>query len=600
MPTERHKAGRRQLPRRKRLILRYTLIGLAPLLLLTVVLFRYRLPDPYSAGEAVEGLTRSLDRDLPPGVPAIRFEDVAAESGIRFRHFPGQRSTQLPEDMGSGAAWGDYDGDGRDDLYVNNIARALDGDGESAEGSNRLYRNRGDGSFEDVTEKAGVGFRGVGMASAWADFDNDGDLDLAVTNYGPILLYENQGDGTFSDASARLGPANQPGFWTGASWGDYDRDGDPDLYVCGYVQYRSEPEKTLEMTRQFSGLVPYTLNPSSYPPQANLLFENRQGGFLEVAQESGVANPRGRSLAASWADFDNDGWLDLYVANDVSDNVLYRNLKTGRFEDVSHKAWVADYRGAMGLAVGDWDLDTDLDIFVTHWIAQENAFYNNLRVAFGAVAPEPHKLLFMDIADQVGLGQIALDFIGWGTSFLDYDNDGRLDLFVANGSTFQREDDPRFLIPMSDQLFWNRGEEGFFDVSSVSGPPFGAAAVGRGAAFSDYDGDGDVDVAVVNHGAPLQLLRNSGGENNWLKVRVRASGRNRNVLGALVEVEWQGKKTAAQIGSQASYLSQNSNDLVFGLGEATLVESVRVTLPDGRSRTLTDLRCNQTLLVELP
>lgn len=597
--------GKKKLPNRKRLILRYTLFGIAPILLILALVLWWRLDtDPYRAGDRVEGLTRSLERRIPEDYPRVIFEDVATRAGLAFHHFNSPRSAQLPEDMGSGAAWGDYDQDGDLDLYLTNISAPLTGGnlpGISG-GRNQLFANQGDGSFQDVTDQAGVGLRHTGMGAAWADLDGDADLDLVATSFGRLVLYMNQGDGIFADESARLGSGNREGFWTGASWADYDRDGDLDLYVCGYVRYVFAAEKVTQMTRQFAGLVPFTLNPSTYSPEENLLFRNRGNGtFEEVAREVGVHNPSGRSLAAAWCDLDQDGWLDLYIANDVSDNVLYHNLGEGRFQDISHNAWVADYRGAMGLALGDWDNDSDFDMFITHWIAQENALFNNMRFALGE-RTAGDKLLFMDISDQVGLGQIALDYVGWGTSFFDYNNDGLKDLMVINGSTFQEELDPRRLVPMRDQLFWNRGEDdGFFEVGEVSGPTFLDPRVGRGAAFADYDDDGDVDVVVINHGDPVRLLQNQGGnQSNWLKVRIRAGGLNHFGLGALIKIRTEGREQVVQVGSQSSYLSQNPAEAHFGLADSTLIERVEVRLLDGRTWTREQLGVNHTLVAEFP
>ncbi len=505
--------------------------------------------------------------------------------------------------MGSGAAWGDYDNDGHLDLYVCDIAAPLTaGEAEIAAsaGGNRLYRNNGDGTFTDVTARAGVGYRGVAMSAAWADYDNDGQLDLAVSSYQRIVLYRNRGDGTFQDVSRHAGVDRWRGFWTGLSWADYNRDGSVDLYVCGYVQYAFRPDYIGKASIQFQATVPFTLNPSSYQPQPNLLLRNNaDGSFTELARHAGVDNPAGRSLSAAWSDFDLDGWPDLYVANDVSDNAMYRNLGTGKFEDVSHSAWVADYRGAMGLGVGDWDRDGDQDIFVTHWIAQENAFYWNQRNS-GEKGPRSGPLRFTDIADMTGLGQISLDVIGWGTSFFDYDNDGRLDLFAVNGSTFQQEKDPSRLIPMRNFLFWQKSpEDGFFEVSRVSGRVFEKPFVGRGAAFADYDNDGDVDVFIVNHGEAPLLLRNDGGNRNpWLKVRLRCRKSNRSAIGALVEVEAAGVRQVHEIGSQPSYLSQNALEAHFGLGTATIMDRLRVRFPSGVVRELSQVAGNRLVTVD--
>lgn len=636
----------RWLTRRKKLIVKHTLISLSLLLAVTALIFLLReRPKPYAPGEEVEGITSELERSIPAGYQPVKFTDVAAPAGINFKHFHGTRSTQLPEDMGSGAAWGDYDGDGWLDLYVCDIAAPLTATPEqvaASPGGNRLYRNNHDGTFTDVTAAAGVGFKGVGMGAAWADYDNDGDLDLVVTSYDRLVLYRNRGDGTFEDVSAPAGLDKHRGFWAGASWADYNRDGRADLYICGYVKYQFKSDFAGRASKQFTEVVPFMLNPSSYPPERNLLLHNNgDGTFTDVAKKAGVENLSGRSLSAAWADYDADGWPDLYVANDISDNVMYRNLGNGRFADVSHAAWVADYRGAMGLGVGDWDVDGDTDIFVTHWMAQENALYSNLIVTPGsAVAavsptasgqadrrtpvrppalqpaalpvaavgtPPPQRpnaarprLRFQDVADMEGLGQIALQAIGWGTSFFDYNNDGLLDLFVVNGSTFQEEQNPRRLVPMKNFLFWNKGpEEGFFEVREVSGAVFREARVGRGAALADYDNDGDVDVFVVNHGERPWLLRNEGGTNNhWLKVRLRGQRSDRTAFGARVEIETERGRQNQEIASQSSYLSQSALEAHFGLGQSARVRRLTVRFLSGVTRELADVAADQTVVVE--
>ncbi|MFQ5889198.1 MAG: FG-GAP-like repeat-containing protein [Gemmatimonadota bacterium] len=561
-----------------------------------------RRQPTHRPGEEVEGLSAELARSLPDDYPRVTFTDVSAEAGIRFRHFFGDRSSQLPEDMGSGAAWGDYDNDGWLDLFVVNETGPLtlsDDETASSPAHSVLYHNHGDGSFTEVSAAAGVDFRGLGMAAAWGDYDNDGWPDLFVSAYGNNVLYRNDGDGTFTDVTRESGLGGRAGFWAGASWGDYDRDGFLDLYVAGYVRF--SPGPTGQASLQYDVEVPASINPSAFEPERNLLFHNNADGtFTEVADRVGVGGRRGRSLAAVWSDLNEDGWPDLYVANDVSDNALFRNLGNGYFEDVSHAALVADYRGAMGLAVGDWDGDLDRDIFVTHWIAQENALFNSLLSRFsGLDNPPVSGLRFMDEADRYGLGQIALDFIGWGTSFIDYDNDGRLDLFVVNGSTFQDPARPQLLIPMPDQLFWNRGPtEGFYDVSSVSGPYFGQEYVGRGAAFGDYDNDGDVDVFVVNNGGPGVLLRNDGGNRNaWLKVLLHGTRSNRSALGAKLRLVAGGRAQIREVGAQSSYLSQNSPIEHFGLGSLREVDTLAIAWPSGSKQLLIALAANQTVLV---
>ncbi len=595
MPAERRST-------RKWLIVKHTAISLGAVLLVSALLVALRdQPRRYSPGEAIEGITSELARGVPADYTPVRFTNVAELAGIRFRHFPGVRSTQLPEDMGSGAAWGDYDNDGDYDLFLCNVAGplpALAAGALPAEASNRLYRNNGDGTFTDATAASGLEYRGISMAAAWADYDNDADLDLVVTTYRRLLLYRSRGDGTFQEVSQSAGLAGLNRFWAGASWADYDRDGDLDLYVCAYVAYNFEPEFAGKTSRQFASEVPYTLNPSSYPPEPNALFRNNgDGTFSDVAAKAGVANPEGRSLTASWCDFDLDGWPDLYVANDVSDNALYRNRGDGTFHDVSHPALVADYRGAMGLAVGDYDADADFDIFITHWIAQENALFWNMLRSPGRTASDA--LRFADVADMLGLGQIALDAIGWGTSFFDYDNDGRLDLFVVNGSTFQQAERKTLLVPMRNFLFWQKNaEEGFFEVGRLSGPVFEERHVGRGAAFADYDADGDVDIVVVNFGEAPLLLRNEGGTgNHWLRVRLKGRRSPHCCDGAIVELESQGKSQHRLLGAQPSYLSQNAPEAHFGLGTATVVDRLTVRFPGGTVRELRNIAADQLVLV---
>ncbi len=584
------------LARRKRLMLGYGTLGLVLTLAATVLVIRSRGPaEAYEAGEDIEGITSALARDLPEDYSRVTFEDVTEASGLAsFSHFGGERSTQLPEDMGSGAAWGDYDDDGYPDLFLCNIKGPLTVlTASDASATNRLFHNEGDGTFEDVTEKSGVGAAMMSMGAAWADWSGDGALDLVVTSYSELKLYRNQRDGTFVDVTDSAGLQGHQGFWTGASWGDYDRDGDLDLYVSGYVQYTFDPDDAGRGTRQYQAVVPYTLNPSSYSPERNLLLRNEGGEtFTEVAAEAGVVNAEGRSLAASWCDFDEDGELDLYVANDVSDNVMYKNLGDGTFEDVSHAAWVADYRGAMGIAVADWDGDSDQDVFVTHWIAQENALYSNMKVAFGGSPVDPGEMRFMDVADMVGLGQIALDYVGWGTFFFDYDNDGRPDLFVANGSTFQDEANPGRLATMTSSLFWNAGpQRGFFDVAAVASAALRVARVSRGAAPADFDRDGDLDLVLVNHGEQPLLLRNDGGnQNHWLTVDAPPGSKVSIQVGDTVQT--------IQVASQASYLSQSPFEAHFGLGTADSVDRVTVIFPNGERLERRSVPANERITLE--
>lgn len=588
------------LPRRKRRIVVTAGVFLLFLVVLGIVLVVVtRGEETYRPGERVEGITAELERPIPEDHPDVVFTDVTDSAGISFHHFPGQRTSQLAEDMGSGAAWGDYDRDGDPDLFVLN-SHPLDDGASSARAA--LYRNEGDGIVRDVTDSTGVGYGGLGMAASFADVDADGWPDLVVSAYGELVLYANRGNGSFEDATAAAGLSGYEGYWAGTAWSDYDRDGDLDLYVTGYVRY--DPAVAGATASQYEVEVPASLNPSSFQPERNLLFRNRgDGTFQEVAREAGVADPEGRSLEATWWDFDRDGWPDLYVANDVSDNVLYHNRGDGTFEDVRHEARVADYRGAMGLATGDWDGDGDPDLFVTHWIAQENALYQNFAAEMaGLDDPPSSRFLFTDAADRFGLGQVALDYVGWATSFFDYDHDGRLDLYVVNGHTFERDDAPSRLVPQRDQLFWNGGpERGFFDVGPVSGDHWSRKRVGRGGALADYDGDGDLDLFVVNHGAEAVLLRNDGGSRgSWLQVRLEGPPGNPEGIGARVEVWTEGRGQVREIGAQASYLSQDWRVAHFGLAGASRVDSVIVSWPSGRRTVRERVDANRTLSIREP
>jgi len=590
--------------RRKRNVLITSVLGILFISILAIV-FWVLSPEKrtYLPGEEIEGLTADLDRSVPPDYPRVSFIDASKEAGIEFQHFYGKRSIQLPEDMGSGAAWGDYDNDGWLDLFVANEVGPLSMGTDQIRDSPAhcaLYHNQGDGTFNEVSAQAGVSLRAWAMAPAWGDYDNDGALDLFVSSYGKNRLYRNNGNGTFSEESIKAGIGEHEGYWAGASWGDFNRDGFIDLYVCGYVQYSPQDDQVSSL--QYDVEVPASINPSSYRPERNLLYQNDQDGtFSEVARKAGVDDKNGRSLSAAWCDFDEDGWPDLYVANDVSDNVLFRNSGNGSFQEISHSALVADYRGAMGVAVGDWDGDSDMDMFITHWIAQENALYNNMRSHFLSLNRSMQsEIKFMDEADRYGLGQIGLDYIGWGTSFFDYDNDSKLDLFVVNGSTFQQKQNPQLLIPMPDQLFWNRGKEGgFYDVSTVSGEIFNNQYVGRGAAFGDYDNDGDIDVFIVNNGGPGMLLKNEGGnKNKWLKVSLQGVQSNRSAIGTKVRLVTGKSVQIRQVGAQSSYSSQNSLIQHFGLGESAKVDTLEINWPAGTRQVFNNLPANQTVEIK--
>lgn len=592
-----------------------TILGAAALTLAALKVQATR--DARQADESA-GITATEVEGSSQAAP-LRFRDVAAERGVVVRHGPGPRHRLLPEDTGSGLAWGDYNGDGRPDLYVVNFpARA--GETAPGEGRSRLFRNDG-GRFTDVTDPAGVGNDGgFGMGATWVDYDGDGRLDLFVTNYGgPNRLYRNMGDGTFEEVAARAGLA-LVGWSTGAAWGDFDRDGHIDLYVCNYVQYdETLPPARAPDQKMGSYCVPFALNPSSFDPAPGHLYRNKgDGTFEDVTERFGVANADGRGLAAAFLDVDGDGWLDLVIANDVSPNKIYRNMlgdlraaearpgsgsgsgagagkdgglvrlardARGRiplFFDIAPMCGAADIRGSMGISAAElrWMTGASCELpslFITHWVAQENALY--------MPHPYPSGLFeYRDKARQLRLGEISTSTVGWGCAFADFDLDGRPDLVVANGSTLEDRDDPRQLIPEPLFLFWNDGKQ-FQNVAPRAGEACARRYVARGLAVADFDDDGRPDVAMsVNRGPVLLLHNETPTDHRFLKVRLK--GPAAACFGARVEVTAGGQQRLQWLGGDVSYLSMHFSELIFGLGREAAAEHVRVTWADGRCSDL--------------
>jgi hypothetical protein len=531
----------------------------------------------------------------------LQFRELSHEVGVRFTHFDSPRASVLPEDVGSGAGWGDYDNDGDEDLYLVNFAGPflLDPQQLALRSGNRLLRNDGNGTFTDVTAAAGVGHVGWDYACLWFDYDNDGRLDLAVTRYDGVTLYRNRGDLTFEDVTERAGLAGINRFLLGMTAADYDRDGDLDLYLCGYVTFDREAARNRPLV---AGRPAVWTNPVSYPAEANILLQNDgQGRLVDVTASAGVADAKGKSMQALFCDFNNDGWPDLYVANDVGTaDALFVNQRDGTFGEVSVEAGTHDRRASMGLAVGDIWHRGWMDLFVTHWVAEDHALWKNRTDEFGERLP----IAFDDVGPHTGITRIKPSaYVGWGTGLHDLDNDGHLDIMLVNGSTIEDEltlevlSNPK-LMPQPAQLLWNDGTGRMIDVSDRAGPFFAEHRVSRGLAFADYDSDGLLDAAVICHGQPAVLLHNETPRSgHWLGVRLSGTTSNRFGVGARIDVHTASRRHTQQRLLGTSYLSSDSHIAHFGLGKEAWVEAVEVHWPSGRVSRLEQPPTDQTITI---
>jgi hypothetical protein len=520
-----------------------------------------------------------------------RFEEISARSGISFVHVTGATGEKyLPETLASGVCVLDYDGDTLADLYFVS-GTALGKAATSPGAANRLYRNRGDGSFEDVTPAAGVAGRGYGIGCAAGDFDSDGREDLYVANFGPNVLYRNRGDGTFEDVTAASGTGD-PSFSTGATLVDVDGDGDLDLYVVNYMDYSLENNKYCgEMKpgyRSYCG-------PEIYPGAPDRLYRNDGGGrFTDISSQAGIANPDGRGLGVMALDYDQDGDMDLYVANDGMANYLYRN-EGGRFTEVGMLAGAAladDGRAQAGMGVdaGDYDGDGWEDFFVANLSFQPSSLYHNQ--GDGSFAERSFK---------AGLAAPTYLMTGYGTGFFDFDNDGWLDLFQANGHMMDNValyfDNLTF--PEPAQLFRNRGNGTFEDVTAARAPDLQRPSVGRGSAFLDLENDGDLDLVMLVAGGAPRLFRNTGGEaTHFLRVTLRGTRSNRDGFGARLRLLSGGREQVRTAKASSGYASQSEAILHFGLGNSARVESLEVRWPSGKVDRIGALEANRLVRIE--
>ncbi len=526
------------------------------------------------------------------GALGVNFSEVAQEAGIAFVHENAASPDKyLIETMGGGAAWLDYDGDGSLDLYIANSAatRAFE-PSEAIRGA--LYRNTGTGAFVDMTSVAGIAAAGLfAMGVAAGDYDNDGDTDLAVTGYGRSMLYRNEADGSFRDVTEEAGVANRGKWGTSAAWFDYDNDGLLDLVVVNYLDW--SPDNNSHCGERRPGYRSYC-HPNKYRGQEPTLYRNvGDGTFEDVSRESGLGSKAGNGLGVVCFDFDLDGWLDVFIANDSMENFLYRNLGNSTFEDVAFVAGVAlgengQAEAGMGVDAADYDNDGWPDLYVAHLDFEFDRLYRN---EGGGV--------FSDATFQGGIGYKTFDLSGFGAGFIDYDNDGWRDLFVANGHVLDNihlfHEGTRYAE--RKLLFRNTGGR-FEEIGAQLGEAMAEPRVSRAAAFADYDNDGDIDVFVANNGQEPQLLRNDGGNrNHWLQVRLVGADSNRDGIGALVIVEAGGLTQSAQRTGGGSYQAAHDLRLHFGLAQTELVDSVEVRWPSGTIDRIEGVNADTVLVV---
>jgi hypothetical protein len=509
--------------------------------------------------------------------PLYPFEEVPpSKSGITWVHRSGLSAEKyLPETMGAGCAFLDYDNDGWMDIYLVNSGKC-DFYDPSPPLRNALYKNNRDGTFTDVTEKAGVGGAGYGQGAAVGDYDGDGLPDLYVTGYGRSVLYHNNGDGTFTDVTEKAG-VSAPGWAASAVWFDYDNDGKLDLFVCRYVDFDKIKHHRCTAPKQADlPLQSAYCNPRSYGATPSWLFHNNgDGTFTDVSQASGIAEHRGKSLGVVATDINNDGRLDLFVANDTVADFLFANRGNGRFEEIAEPAGVAYSaegrpRGGMGVDSADYNQDGWMDLFVTNLDREMFSLYQNHRDE-----------TFEDDASGNGIGAATRLMSGWGLKFFDYDNDGNLDLFLVNG---EPDDlvalaDPRVSYREPLMLFRNTGTA-FKNISSEAGPVFTRPMAARGLALGDFDNDGAVDVLISNNNEPPLLLRNTtGGHNHWLGLKLVGRKANIDAIGARVSYQAGDMKRSHMKVGGGSYLSSHDPRMVLGMGKHTKIDWLEVTWP---------------------
>jgi hypothetical protein len=553
-------------------------------------------PSLYAQGVASRGV-KPAARSKPSGLPFhARFTDVAAKAGLTHPtiYGPVDHKNYILEVVGCGVAFLDYDNDGWLDILMLNGTRF---EGAPPGTSNRLYKNNRDGTFTDVTEKAGLMRTGWASAVTIADYNNDGHEDIFITYYGQNVLYRNNGNGTFSDVTKEAGLLESATRWgAGCTWVDYDRDGHLDLFVANYLEFDVKTAKKPgeNPNCNWKG-VPVNCGPRGLTPSRHRLYRNTgKGTFVDVSESSGVAKAKGSyAMTAIAADFDNDGWPDIYVACDSTPSFLFRNNHDGTFreEGLERGAALSEdgmEQAGMGAAIGDYDLDGDLDVVKTHFADDTNVLYRN-----------DGKGNFEDVTIRSGLG-VETRFICWGAGMQDLDNDGYPDLMIVTGSVYPEIERklPSYPFRTPRLVFRNLGNGRFEELLEEAGPGITAAHSSRGCAFGDFDNDGDVDILVMNMNEPPSLLRNDlAVERNWIKVKLIGTESNRSAIGARVTATYGGKRQAQELTAQSSFYSVNDRRLHFGLGEAEKAELV-VRWPLGRVENIEGVRAGHLITIK--
>jgi len=529
-------------------------------------------------------------RAQAPGPSPIHFTDITASAGIKFTHFKGNQGISINrEEFGPGVCAADFDGDGWQDIYFVN-GRDLYHRGISVH--NALYRNNGDLTFTDVTDKAGVAGTGYGLGCVWGDYDNDGFPDLFITQYGRNVLYHNNGNGTFTDVTDKAGVAGEESgmFHSSATFFDYDRDGRLDLYVGSYVALDPGGPRYCTI-----GRVRTSCPPQAYKGSLNALYHNNgDGTFTNVTQAMHIYQPAGKNLSVGAADYDNDGWPDLFVANDGVEAYLYHNQHGKGFKEMAAPAGMAYSSGgrlmaAMCISLGDYDNDGWLDLYVSDFQGSSDHLWHN-----------DGRGNFDEVSDEAGITAATRNVLSFGGGFIDYDNDGRLDLFIANGHVYPEieQASPGTRYKQVNSLFHNQGGGKFVETGGEAGIAQQAPRAGRGVAFADFDNDGFTDILVSNNDDPPLLLHNAGNRNHFINFRLVGTRSNRDAMGARIRILSGGTPQIREIAGGGSYLSQSDLRANFGLGQATHVERVEIKWPSGLTQTFHDLAADKFYLVE--